>query len=192
MPKTYTGLVEVGVGLIPGWGGCGEMIDRWRQNPATPKGPMPAVAKVFETVSTATVSRSAAQAKELGYLRPSDGITMNRDRLLADAKAKALALVDGYQPPVPPEFNLPGAGGRTAFKIAADGFHQRGLATDYDLVVSDALAGVLTGGEADLVDTVTEADLLKLERKAFMARVRDPRTLARIEHMLETGKPLRN
>ena len=190
--ETYTGLVEVGVGLIPGWGGCGELIDRWRQNPALPKGPMPAVAKVFEIVSTATVSRSAAQAKELGYLRSGDGVTMNRDRLLADAKAKALALVEGYQPSAPPEFRLPGASGRTGLKMAAEGFHKRGLATDYDLVVSDALAGVLTGGDADLVDTVTEKDMLKLERAAFMQRVRDPRTLARIEAMLETGKPLRN
>ncbi|QJU58074.1 3-hydroxyacyl-CoA dehydrogenase [Sphingomonas sp. AP4-R1] len=190
--ETYTGLVECGVGLIPGWGGCGEMIDRWAHNPAMPKGPMPAAAKVFEIVSTATVSRSAAQAKEYGFLRPGDGITMNRDRLLADAKAKALSLVDGYQPPKPPEFRLPGESGRTGMGMAAASFHKRGLATDYDLVVSDALAGVLTGGPADLVDVVSEQDLLKLERQAFMLRVRDPRTIARIETMLETGKPLRN
>ena len=190
--ELYMGLVECGVGLIPGWGGCGEMIARWRSAPAVPKGPMPAVAKVFETVSAATVSRSAAQARELMFLRPSDGVTMNRDRLLADAKAKALALVDGYQPPEPPEFRLPGAGGRVALNMAAEGFHKRGLATDYDIVVSDALAGVLTGGDADLVDTVSEAALLKLERDAFLSRVRDGRTIARIDHMLATGKPLRN
>jgi 3-hydroxyacyl-CoA dehydrogenase len=190
--ETYTGLVECGVGLIPGWGGCGEMIDRWAHNPTSPKGPMPAPSKVFEIVSTATVSRSAAQAKDYGFLRPSDGITMNRDRLLADAKAKALSLVDGYQPPKPPEFRLPGESGRVGMAMAATSFHKRGLATDYDLVVSDALAGVLTGGPADLVDVVSEQDMLKLEREAFMARVRDLRTIARIETMLETGKPLRN
>jgi 3-hydroxyacyl-CoA dehydrogenase len=190
--ETYTGLVEVGVGLVPGWGGCGEMIDRWARNPMLPKGPMPAPSKVFEIVSTATVSKSAAQAKELGFLRLTDGITMNRDRLLADAKAKALSLVDGYQPPKPPEFRLPGESGRVGMKMAAASFHKRGLATDYDLVMSDALAGVLTGGPADLVDVVSEQDLLKLEREAFMARVRDPRTIARVETMLETGKPLRN
>jgi 3-hydroxyacyl-CoA dehydrogenase len=190
--ESYIGLVECGVGLVPGWGGCGEMIDRWRQMPGMPKGPMPAVAKVFETVSTATVSKSAAQARELGFLRPHDGVTMNRDRLLADAKRKALALVEGYVPPVPPEFRLPGAGGRAALELAIVGFHKRGLASDYDVVVSEALGEVLCGGEADLVDTVTEADLLALERKAFMARVRDPRSQARVEHMLETGKPLRN
>ncbi len=190
--ESYIGLVECGVGLIPGWGGCGEMLDRWRQNPALPKGPMPSVAKVFETVSTATVAKSAAEAKEYGFLRPSDGITMNRDRLLSDAKAKALALVEGYAPPAPPEFRLPGAGGKVALELAVEGFQARGLATSYDGVVSGALADVLSGGEKDLIDIVSEADLLALERKAFMQLVRDPRTQARVEQMLVTGKPLRN
>ena len=190
--ETYIGLVECGVGLVPGWGGCGEYIDRWVKAGVLPRGPMPAVAKAFETISTATVAKSAAEAKELLFLRKEDGITMNRDRLLADAKAKALALVDGYQPPKPPEFRLPGESGRVALAMAAEGFHKRGLATDYDMVVSDALAEVLSGGEADLIDVVTEEDLLALERKAFMARVHDKRTLARVEMMLETGKPLRN
>lgn len=190
--ESYIGLVECGVGLIPGWGGCGEMIDRWRKNPMLPKGPMPAVAKVFEIVSTATVAKSAAEAKEYGFLRPADGISMNRDRLLADAKAKALAMVEAYQPPEPPAFRLPGAGGKAALTLAVEGFHARGLATDYDVVVSGKLADVLTGGEADLVDTLSEEDMLALERTAFMALVREPRTQSRIEHMLETGKPLRN
>ena len=92
--ESYIGLVECGVGVLPGWGGCKEMLTRWQTDPSLPKGPMPAPSKVFETVSTATVSKSAAEAKELHFLRPTDGITMNRDRLLADAKAKALALVD--------------------------------------------------------------------------------------------------
>ena len=190
--ESYIGLVECGVGLVPGWGGCGEMIDRWAKSGLLPKGPMPAVAKAFEMISTATVSKSAAEAKELLILRKDDGITMNRDRLLADAKAKALSLVDGYTPPEPPTFRLPGESGRVALGMAAQGFRKQGLATDYDIVVSDALAEVLTGGEADLVDTVTEEALLGLERKAFMERVRDPRTQARVEVMLETGKPLRN
>ena len=190
--ELYMGLVECGVGLIPGWGGCGEMIERWRDAPAMPKGPMPAVAKVFETVSTATVSRSAAQARELMFLRSGDGITMNRDRLLTEAKAKALALAENYQPPAPPEFRLPGESGHVGLNMAAQAFRKRSLATDYDMVVSDALAGVLTGGKADLVDVVSEQDMLKLEREAFLLRVRDVRTIQRIEHMMETGKPLRN
>jgi 3-hydroxyacyl-CoA dehydrogenase len=190
--ELYTGLVECGVGLVPGWGGNGEMLDRWSKAPGMPKGPMPAVAKVFETISTATVSKSAQQAKELLFLRPEDGISMNRDRLLYDAKQKALSLVEGYTPPEAPTFRLPGESGRVGLKMAAEGFHKRGLATDYDLVVSDALAAVLSGGEFDYVDTVSEGDLLTLERQQFMQRVRDKRTVARVEQMLETGKPLRN
>ena len=190
--ESNLGLVECGVGLVPGWGGCGEMLDRWRKHPAMPNGPMPAVAKVFEIISTAAVSKSAAEAQELGFLRPGDGVTMNRDRLLADAKAKALALVEGYQPPEPPVYRLPGASGRAALEMAVAGFRARGLATDYDVVVAGKLAEVLTGGEADPVDVLTEQDLLDLERTAFLALVRQPGTQARVEHMLENGKPLRN
>ncbi|EZP84303.1 3-hydroxyacyl-CoA dehydrogenase [Novosphingobium resinovorum] len=190
--ELYMGLVECGVGLVPGWGGNGELLDRWQSNPMMPKGPMPAVAKVFETVSTASVSKSAVQAKEMLFLRADDAITMNRDRLLYDAKQKALSLVEGYKPREAPHFRLPGESGRTALSMAAEGFHKQGKATDYDMVVSDALATVLTGGEADLVDVVSEQELLKLEREAFMRLVRSPRSIARVEHMLETGKPLRN
>ena len=190
--ESYIGLVECGVGLVPGWGGCGEMLARWQAMPGLPKGPMPAMTKVFETISTATVSKSAAQAVELGFLRPTDGISMNRDRLLADAKARALALAPGYQPPAPPTYRLPGAGGKAAIALAVAGFRAQGKATPHDVVVSAHLADVLTGGEADLVDTVTEGDLLALERKAFLALVRNPATQDRVEHMLTTGKPLRN
>src|SRR6185503_2079387 len=112
--ETYMGLVEVGVGVIPGWGGCKEMLTRWSTNPKRPGGPMPPVAKAFELISTAVVSTSAEEARENLFLRRDDGITMNRDRLLADAKAKALALLGGgaatggaatggYQPPRPVE-----------------------------------------------------------------------------------------
>ena len=190
--ETYIGLVECGVGLVPAWGGCGEYIDSWVKSGALPKGPMPAVARTFETISTATIAKSAAEAKELMFLREDDRVSMNRDRLLFDAKARALAMVDGYQPPKPPEFRLPGESGRVALAMAAEGFRKRGLATDYDMVVSDTLAEVLSGGEADLVDVVSEEQLLALERAAFMKRVRDKRTIARVEAMLETGKPLRN
>lgn len=190
--ELYTGLVECGVGLVPGWGGNGEMLDRARNAKMMPRGPMPPVAKVFETVSTATVSKSAAQAKEMLFLRPDDGITMNRDRLLYDAKQKALSLVDDYTPPEAPEFRLPGPSGREALSMAAQGFRKQGKATEYDMVVSDALAAVLTGGDADPLDTVSEQELLKLERETFMRLVREPRSVARVEHMMETGKPLRN
>jgi 3-hydroxyacyl-CoA dehydrogenase len=190
--ESYIGLVECGVGLVPGWGGNGEMLDRFAKSPMVPRGPVPPVAKAFEMISTAQVSKSAAEAKEMLILRDRDGITMNRDRLLADAKARALALVDGYVAPKPPTFRLPGESGRAGIASVVRDFRKRGLATEYDVVVSGRLAEVLTGGEADLVDTVTEDQLLVLERKAFMEAVQDERTQARIGQMLTTGKPLRN
>ncbi|HTR17674.1 MAG TPA: 3-hydroxyacyl-CoA dehydrogenase NAD-binding domain-containing protein [Acetobacteraceae bacterium] len=191
--ESYVGLVEVGVGLIPGWGGCGELLLRLQANPALPKGPIPAPARAFEIISQATVSKSAAEARELGFLRPSDGITMNRDRLLADAKARALGMVEGYAPPAKPEFTgLPGKSGAVAMEMAVDGFRRQGIATPHDAVVAAELAHVLTGGEADLVDVVTEQQMLDLEREAFLRLVKTGGTLARVEHMLETGKPLRN
>ncbi len=188
--ETYIGLVECGVGLVPGWGGCGEMIERWRGQ--LPNGPMPAVAKVFEQVSTATVSKSAANAKELMFLRPTDEIVMNRDRLLAAAKARALALVEGYAPPEKPTFRLPGLSGKVGMQMAAEGFRKRGFATSHDMTVAGGLAEVLSGGDADLVDTVDEQAMLALERSVFMRLVKTRPTLARIEHVLDTGKPLRN
>jgi len=191
--ESYIGLVEVGVGVIPGWGGCKEMTLRWALNPKRPGGPMPGVAKVFEMISTAHVATSAFEAKEALFLRPGDDVTMNRDRLLADAKAKALAMLEaGYQPPEPPEVTLPGPSGRAALEMAVDGFVANGMATAHDEVVSKRLAVVLTGGDTDLTETVTEDDLSRLEREAFMDLIKTPGTLARIEHMLSTGKPLRN
>ena len=190
--ETYVGLVEVGVGLIPGWGGCTEMLHRWQRLGKLPKGPMPAASKVFEILSTATVAKSAAEAKELLFLRPEDGITMNRARLLADAKARALAMVEGYAPPEPREYTLPGPSGLAAMEMAVQSFRKLGKATPYDEVVSTALAGILSGGEADPIEPVGEAALLKLERDRFAGLVRQPGTLARIETMLMTGKPLRN
>ena len=191
--ETYIGLVEVGVGLIPGWGGCKEMLRRWQAAPHLPRGPMPAVARVFEIVSTATVAKSAAEARDLLYLRPDDGITMNRDRLLADAKARALALAENYAPPEPATYVLPGPSGQAALALAVDNFRKLGRATPHDAVVAAALAAVLSGGDADPArPPLNEADILALEHRHFMALVRHPDTLARIEHMLETGRPLRN
>ena len=190
--ETYTGLVEVGVGIIPGWGGCKEMLIRWKANPKHPKGPMPPVAKSFEIISMATVGRSAAECKDFLYLRHNDGITMNRDRLLADAKAKALSLVENYSPPEKTEISLPGKTGEVALGMAVDGFHKSGKATTHDVVVSKGLAYALSGGNTDMTETLTEDDLLALERKAFMTLARHPDTYKRIKHMLNTGKPLRN
>ncbi|WP_029010011.1 3-hydroxyacyl-CoA dehydrogenase/enoyl-CoA hydratase family protein [Azospirillum halopraeferens] len=190
--ETYVGLVEVGVGVIPGWGGCTELLARHAADPKLPKGPMPAIAKAFETISLAKVAKSAAEAKDLKYLRATDGITMNRARLLADAKAKALELADGYTPPQPATYTLPGPGGRTALDLFVEGVRLQGKATPHDVVVCRKLAEVLTGGDADITQPVDEDAILALERKAFMDLVHEPDTVDRIEHMLTTGKPLRN
>ncbi|MFG1270824.1 3-hydroxyacyl-CoA dehydrogenase/enoyl-CoA hydratase family protein [Xanthobacter versatilis] len=190
--ESYIGLVECGVGVLPAWGGCTAMLERWASDSKFPKGPMPAPSKVFETVSTATVAKSAAEAKELKFLTESDGITMNRDRLLADAKARALAMVEGYAPPKPVEFFLPGPSGKVAMEMAVEGFAKRGMATKHDTVVSGVLAEVLTGGDADHIAPVKAERLLELEREGFMKLIRTEATLDRIEHILETGRPLRN
>jgi 3-hydroxyacyl-CoA dehydrogenase len=190
--ETYCGLVEVGVGLIPGWGGCATMLGRWQHAKDAPKGPMPAVAKAFETISTATVSKSAAEAKELLFLRPGDGITMNRYRLLADAKAKALDLAAGYAPPEPKTLKLPGPGGRVGLQTVVEGFARRGIATPHDVTVAGHLATVLTGGDTDLIDELKETDVMDLERQEFMKLIRTKESLARIKHIIDTGKPLRN
>ncbi len=190
--ETYMGLVEVGVGLIPGWGGCKEMLQRWFALGRLPKGPMPPISKVFEIIGTASVAKSAAEAKELLFLKSTDGVTMNRYRLLADAKAKALQLAADYAPPQPIALNLPGPSAKVALQMAVDGFVKLGKATPHDAVVSYALAEVVSGGDADIMLAVDEDAVLKLERDNFMRLVRHPDTLARIGHMLSTGKPLRN
>jgi 3-hydroxyacyl-CoA dehydrogenase len=190
--ETYTGLVEVGVGIIPGWGGCKEMLIRWTADPDRAGGPMPPVIKVFETIGMAAVAKSAAQARDLLVLRPGDGITMNRDRLLADAKAKALALAEDYTPPEAPEVSLPGPTALAAMSMAVDGLRLSGKATAHDATIGKALAGVLSGGDTDFLDSVGEDDLLALERKAFILLAHHPASIARVGHMIKTGKPLRN
>jgi len=191
--ESYIGLVEAGVGVVPAWGGCTEMLTRLAADPKRPKGPMPPVASAFETIGMGKVARSAFEARELGYLRAGDDITFNRDRLLADAKARALALVDGYAPPEPVTLTLPGPSGKATLKFAVHDLHLKGVATQHDAVVADALADVLTGGmEADHTEPTLEDTVLALERAAFMRLVRTEATLARMEHTLETGKPLRN
>jgi 3-hydroxyacyl-CoA dehydrogenase len=191
--ETYAGLVEVGVGVLPAWGGCKEMVTRWTVAKRPANGPMPPIAKAFEMISTAQVAKSAAEARGMMILRATDGVTMNRDRLLHDAKQKALALAAaGYKPPAPVELRLPGPGGKAALDLAVEGFRLQGKALPHDTVVSSEVARVLTGGDTDITEVVTEDKFYALERAGFMKLLRTPATLARIEHLLETGKPLRN
>jgi len=190
--ETYSGLVEVGVGIVPGWGGCKEMLVRGWSDPKRRGGPMPPVIKAFETIAMAAAAKSAAEARDLMILRPDDAITMNRDRLLADAKAKALALAENYEPPSSPEISLPGKTALVAMSMAVDGFSLSGKATPHDVTVGKALAGVLSGGDTDITKTIGEDGLLALERDAFVALSKTSESVARVTHVLKTGKPLRN
>ena len=189
--ELYMGLVEVGVGLIPGWGGCKEYLRRCPQL-KRPGGPIPPVVKAFQTIGLASVSKSAFDAKELLYLGANDNITMNKDRLLADAKTKALALSKDYAPPKPHLYPMPGKTAKVLMDMGIKAFRLIGKATEYDVVVSGQLAHVLSGGDCDFTSPVSENDLLALELEAFLALVKQPGTLARLDHMLKTGKPLRN
>ncbi len=189
--ELYMGLVEVGVGLIPGWGGCKEYLRRCLQL-KRPGGPIPPVVKAFQTIGLASVSKSAFDAKELLYLGTNDSITMNKDRLLADAKTKALALSKDYAPPKPYLYPMPGKTAKVLLDMGIKAFHLIGKATDYDVIVSGQLTHVLSGGESDFTAPLTEDNILALELEAFLTLVKQPGTLARLDHMLKTGKPLRN
>jgi len=209
--ETYSGLVEVGVGVVPGWGGCKEMLLRsLEQRRASDKitakiggmfsfislgktlNTMPTISETFEKISMAKISKSGEEARDMLILNAKSRVSMNRARLLADAKNLCLELTKDYHTPAPPKLALPGKTGRFALNMAVDHYVKIGKATPHDEVVSKALARVLTGGDTDITKDMTEQDVLNVEREVFMELVKHPATLARIEYMLENGKPLRN
>lgn len=190
--ESYPGLVEVGVGVIPGWGGCKEMVLRHANNPKAPGGSMPAVAAAFEAIALAKVGTSYDEAKQMRIVTGHSRLTMNRFRLLEDAKQLCLQLAEDYAPPQPATIALPGPSGKAALEMTIDGFMHSGKATEHDAVIARHLATVLTGGDADPTVPVTEQAILDLEHDAFMELVKLPKTLARIEYMLANNKPLRN
>jgi 3-hydroxyacyl-CoA dehydrogenase len=190
--ETYAGLVEVGVGVVPAWGGCKEMLLRHLADRKPPRGPMRPVMKTFEMIAVASVAKSADEARDYGILRDGDGITMNRDRLLADAKAQVLALAPSYAPPPKPTLPLPGPTAKAALLMAIEGFRKTGKATAHDAVVGGQLAEVLSGGDADVTRPLSEQNVLSLEEQAFATLARSKESRARIAHMIATGKPLRN
>jgi 3-hydroxyacyl-CoA dehydrogenase len=191
--ESYPGLVEVGVGVIPGWGGCKELIVRHMSREKRGfGGPLPKLKTLFELIGTAQVGGSADQARDMLILNEKSRITMNRARLLADAKQLCQSLIPGYTPPEPATVKLPGMTARIAFALAMRGLKASGKLTPHDEVVMEALGQVLTGGETDTTKPLTEQQLLDLEHEYFMQLIKTPGTIARIEHMLATGKPLRN
>ena len=194
--ETYMGLVETGVGLVPAGGGVKEMLLRVMD--ALPAGTeaLPAIRELFRTISYTKVSGCAEEARRMGFLRSSDGVTMNPDRLLADAKQAALEMArSGYRPSHPgprSDVRVIGEGGLAELKIGIHMARRGGFITDHDAVVARKLAHVLCGGELTGPATVSEQYLLDLEREAFLSLCGEPKTLERMAHMLRTGKPLRN
>jgi 3-hydroxyacyl-CoA dehydrogenase len=193
--ESYIGLVEVGVGLIPAAGGTKEMTARAADDMAPGSSDfLPTVQRAFETVAFAKVSSSAPDAERLGYLRPIDAFTMNRERLLSDAKARALQrLAEGYHPPAPrPDIRVGGDAVLAPLKLGIHLAWRAGRISDYDAVIGRKLATVMAGGSLPHPSTVSEQALLDLEREAFLSLLGQRQTLERIQHMLKTGKPLRN
>jgi 3-hydroxyacyl-CoA dehydrogenase len=194
--ETYMGLVEVGVGLIPGGGGTKEMVlrsmDLAKRTPDAD--PFAFLRKVFETLGMGKVATSAQEAQAWGFLRPSDSITFNNDRLIADAKADVLALAStGYVQPVPRTDILAlGEQGIAAFKLALHMMKRGGYISDHDQLIGAKLAKILCGGDLNHQTYVSEQRLLDLEREAFLSLCGERKTQERIAYMLKNGKPLRN
>lgn len=192
--ETYMGLVEVGVGLIPGGSGNLRMVLNALDENTGRMGAFQKIQKAFETVGFAKIATSAEEAKKLGYLKKDDTIILNKDHLIHTAKMKALELVEDYKVPTyRNDLKLPGKGGRTALNMALKGFKMQGKISAHDLKIGEKLAYVLTGGDkAGLTKSVDEQYILDLERDAFVTLAGEPLTQDRIKYMLKKGKPLRN
>ncbi|HKH98028.1 MAG TPA: 3-hydroxyacyl-CoA dehydrogenase NAD-binding domain-containing protein [Candidatus Sulfotelmatobacter sp.] len=204
--ELYTGLVEVGVGLLPGGGGCKEMLLRAVDSAAASRGKvsgealagsvemMEALKKAFETIATAKVATSAHEARGLGFLGESDRITMNRERVLTDAKNRALELVRaGYEPPVPrTDIPAPGESLLAALKMGVYMMRQGDFITDYEVKLAGKIAEVLCGGNVTPGTPVSEQYILDLEREGFKSLCGEKKTQERIQYTLKTGKTLRN
>ena len=200
--ELYTGLVEVGVGLLPGGGGCKEMllraVDSANGIRAGGRGEsvelMEAVKKAFEMIATAKVATSAHEARSYGFLRSSDRITMNRERVLSDAKARALEMVRaGYEPPQPrTDIPAPGESILAALKLGIHIMRQGEYITDYEVKLGTKIAEVLCGGKITSGTPVSEQYILDLEREGFKSLCGERKTQERVQYTLKTGKTLRN
>jgi 3-hydroxyacyl-CoA dehydrogenase len=187
------GLVEVGVGIIPAGGGTKELLFRFTKELAQYEeaDPFEAAKRAFKLIAMATTSGSALEAKKLGFFRDRDRITMNRDLLIADAKQRVLDLTQGYVAPTMQTITAVGKEGYGNLKYAAWAMREAGQITDFEVKLANEIAYVLCGGDGP-PRTVTEQDVLDLERDALLRLLGTKETQERIEHMLKTGKPLRN
>jgi 3-hydroxyacyl-CoA dehydrogenase len=193
--ELYMGLVEFGVGIIPGGGGTMQLLRNVYGPYASDRDfdPLPFLKKVFLSVGTAKVSTSAEEAREMGFLSAQDGISMSRDLLLADAKARCIGLAEGgFRPPRRTSFRLPGRSGRATVDMMLYDMQLNHQISEHDRKIGQHLATVLTGGDTSPGALVTEDRLLELEVEAFLSLCGEEKTQERMLHMLNTGKPLRN
>jgi 3-hydroxyacyl-CoA dehydrogenase len=191
--ELYMGLVEVGVGVLPGGGGTKELLFRFTRelSPYEEADPFEGVKRAFKLIAMGTTSTSALEARKLGFLRDRDHISMNRDLLIADAKRRVLGLAPGYVAPLPQQVTATGAEGMGNLKYAAWAMHEAGQISDFEVRLAHEIAYVLCGGDGP-PRVVSEQDILDLERDAFLRLLGTKETQERIAHMLKTGKPLRN
>ncbi|HWO23696.1 MAG TPA: 3-hydroxyacyl-CoA dehydrogenase/enoyl-CoA hydratase family protein [Kofleriaceae bacterium] len=193
--ETYAGLVEVGVGLIPG--GAGTLNLLWRALEGVPEGveidTYAFVTQAFKNIALAKVATSADEAKAFGYFRQTDGVSFDRARQLHEAKQRAIGLAAaGYHPPVPRAYKLPGESGIATLQMLVSTLRAGNYASDHDVKIAMKLANVLCGGVSGAVRPVTEDEILELEREAFLSLCGEPLSQARMQHMLQHQKPLRN
>ncbi len=193
--ETYAGLVEVGVGLIPGGAGTLNML--WRALEGVPEGTtvntQEFVAQTFKNIALAKVATSAEEAKAFGYFRRGDGVSFDRARQLTEAKAKAIGLAEsGYHAPSPRAYTLPGESGIATLNMMVDTLVAGGYATEHDAKVARKLAVVLCGGAGGGTHEVTEEEILELEAEAFLSLCGEPKSQERMQYMLMNNKPLRN
>jgi 3-hydroxyacyl-CoA dehydrogenase len=193
--ETYAGLVEVGVGLIPGGGGNLNLL--WQALASVPEGtsndPYAPVTQVFKNVALARVATSAEEAQALGYFRREAGVSFDRARLLADAKARVIGIAEsGYHPPPPRAYVLPGESGIATLTMMVDTLVAAGQATLHDAKIATKLAEVLCGGIGGSAREVTESEMLELELEAFVSLCGEPKSQERMQYMLMNNKPLRN
>ncbi len=191
--ESYIGLVEIGVGVIPAGGGCKELVRR-HVNPVAAEGAdvLAPIRNIFQTIATATVAESAKNAKEIGFLAPSDKIVMNRSYLLGEAKRHALAMVASHTTPEREQVYAAGRDVYAALMVGLADFRAGGYATPHDATIAQKLATVLTGGALSSPQWIDQQVFLNLERKAFIELTMHPKTLERIMSFLQTGKPVRN
>ena len=192
--ESYIGLVEVGAGIIPAGAGCKEMLLRAMDAGADELDRLIRLRHVFETIALAKVSTSADEARRLGFLREADQVSMNPERLIADAKQAALALVRaGYRAPAPrTDIPVPGETAYAQMKLGIHLMRRAERITDHEVKIAEKLAYVLSGGALNPPQPVSEQYLLDLEREAFLSLCGEQKTLERIQSLLKTGKPLRN